>query len=115
MIFFFITKPTDPWLMIGATKHLKEMYIINFDKEYLKWARLLVMSNLSVNQDEKMYLSTVNLTNEDIESLYAINENLIIEYEVKLYLLILELFLLLQKTLQFLCKYKYFLFQNRLK
>ena len=65
----------------GATRLLK-VHIINFDKEYLEWARILVMSNLLVNQDEKMYLSTVNLTDEDIDGLYAIGENLIIENEL---------------------------------
>jgi len=57
------------------------MHIINFDKEYLGWAKLLIESNLLVNPDEKMYLSTVNLTDEDIDSLCIISENLIIENE----------------------------------
>ncbi|MAH48974.1 hypothetical protein CMI37_24315 [Candidatus Pacearchaeota archaeon] len=57
------------------------MHIVNFDKKYLEWAKLFVESNLLVNPDEKIYLSTVNLTDEDIENLHIISENLIIENE----------------------------------
>jgi len=55
------------------------MLIVQFDKKYLAWGRLLLKSLNNSQLSVQILFSTVNLSARDIKKLYRINNNVIIE------------------------------------